>query len=164
MKQTIRGVKDARTDTWKDSDTLTNTHTRKHTHTHTHTHIVYVCMRIFICMYKYAYIHKYMYECVYLGGVCCAPSIESYHTYERVIGHVFWRVMSNILLSLVAHINASYCTYQWVMLQQVRVEGTSLVTIWGTWRGVTALMTSRDLSGRSDGSRWGNHAKGVKTT
>jgi len=45
----------------------------------------------------------------------------------------------------------------------VRVEGTSLVTVWGTWHGVTALMTSRDLLGRSDGSGWGNNTKKVKT-
>jgi len=46
----------------------------------------------------------------------------------------------------------------------MRVKETWLVTVWGTWRGVTALVTSRDLSGRSDRSRWGNHAKGVQTT
>ena len=39
----------------------------------------------------------------------------------------------------------------------MRVEGTSLVTFWGTWHRVTALMTSRDLSGRSNGSGWGNN-------
>ena len=45
----------------------------------------------------------------------------------------------------------------------MRVEGTSLVTVWGTWHEVTALMMSRDLSGRSDRSRWGNDTKRDKT-
>jgi len=48
-------------------------------------------------------------------------------------------------------------------VEQVIVEGTSLVRVWGTWHGVTALMTSRDLSGSSNRSRWENDTKRVKT-
>jgi len=120
MKQTIRWVKDAHTDTWKESDTLTNTHTRKRTRTHTHTHIVYVCMHIFICMYIYAYIYIYvcMYACIWAGAVVrLRPSHikhmnESSYTYFDESCQTFNWVLSHISMRHIAHINES-CYNKW---------------------------------------------------
>ena len=46
----------------------------------------------------------------------------------------------------------------------MRVKGTSLVTVWGTWHGVTVLMTSEIRREGPMDRELGNHTKGIKTT